>query len=73
MDQEGQYYAAKAYQIDEDKRGQYLTKILTTGTPTVIQVIFKNMPSDLKKIEKFEWAYYAGRMEKFELNQIPVE
>lgn len=73
LDHEGQYYAAQTFQIDNSARGPYLSKILTTGTPVVVQVVFKNIPTDLKKIEKFEWAYYAGRTEKFELKHILIE
>lgn len=70
---EGRFFASNAYQFDDDQRGGYLAKILTTGVPVKAQFIFRDVPPTLTKITKLEVPYYAGRKEQFDLFNIVIE
>lgn len=51
----------------------YVERTLTTGVPVQVQLIFNNVPSDAKTIEKLAIDYYAGRNEQIEIENIRIE
>lgn len=51
----------------------YVERTLTTGVPVQVQLIFNNVPSDLKTIDKLAIDYYAGRNERIEIENITIE
>ena len=51
----------------------YVERTLTTGVPAQVQLIFNNVPTDVKTIEKLAIDYYAGRNEQIVIEKITIE
>lgn len=51
----------------------YVERTLTTGVPVQAQMIFNNVPTDAKKIDKLVIDYYAGRNEQIQIKNITID